>query len=452
MLAYRPVQLNNAMTNGTRPALDLSVLDGMRGLAALCVVIYHAGWLLWVPSFTDPATGGRNWAAVALWSALQFGQAVVVFFLFSGFCIHYKQARVLAGGPRPERTSSSRRLSLGSYAWRRIRRLYPPLLLALVLTAGLDVLGARLNPDFYAGHSPYASFNTYFLAGGDRSPETLMANIGLQGGLAFPTFGTNASLWTLSYEFWFYALYPVALIASRRLGAPAMLVLTGGVSAAAILAGASLGSTWPGEWISRVLALWVVWTSGAVIAEAYVGRIRLPGLLIVGPIALFGVGLLMLNSGHPKLSIPMPVEQLLWSTGLACLLAWLLLACPKWLMPWVKRLSCWLTPLGRMSYSLYLVHLPWLFFLSACWLSWHASLPNGIELGLLGTASTLVLGAVTWLLVERFCLSARPCPPAAAELHDQVPALVTQPVYSVQGLQDSRPNTRPLRDPESAIP
>src|SRR5207302_10791525 len=35
---------------------------------------------------------------------------------------------------------------------------------------------------------------------------------------AVPAFGTNGPLWSLAFEFWFYALYPLLLLLSVRFG------------------------------------------------------------------------------------------------------------------------------------------------------------------------------------------------------------------------------------------
>jgi peptidoglycan/LPS O-acetylase OafA/YrhL len=397
--------------NHTRSPIDLAVLDALRGLAALYVVLHHAEWLLWAPVLSGRDTNIGHRILLAFSSSLLLGhQAVLVFFLISGFCIHYRQARRLAVEARPRTARWWLPLNVRSYAERRLRRLCPPLLAALVLTAVLDQVGAHINPEFYAGRSPIDSINISLIGVGDHSWLTFLGNLGLQSSLAVPTFGTNSPLWSLSYEFWYYALYPVALIATVRFGARGLLGLTGAISAAA-LGWVLVDSSGSWEWIGRVLTYWVVWTGGALIAEAYTGRIHLRNARLLGPfaasMAVLSVVVLTVNSLHPRVRMEQHVEDLLWSLAFAVLLAWAMLACPKVLTPLVQRVAARLGALGNMSYTLYVVHMPWLALVSSWWLSTHADLPDGILLAAVGVAGALGLAAACWFLVERHCVSPR---------------------------------------------
>jgi len=99
-------------------------LDAMRGVAALVVVLYHAlgvapqtafhGWQWWLPT-------------VAAY-VVHFGYAgVYLFFVISGFCIHLHWARARAAGVEQPI------IKFSAFWKRRVRRLYPPYLAALVL-------------------------------------------------------------------------------------------------------------------------------------------------------------------------------------------------------------------------------------------------------------------------------------------------------------------------------
>jgi peptidoglycan/LPS O-acetylase OafA/YrhL len=94
----------------------LIVLDALRGLAALFVVLHHAYGLLWSLAPIDGAAFGAAtpaWA-LTLTNPLRFGRlAVMLFFILSGFCIHYRQAVQLARwdrrGPPPRRAGAGSR-------------------------------------------------------------------------------------------------------------------------------------------------------------------------------------------------------------------------------------------------------------------------------------------------------------------------------------------------------
>src|SRR6516164_10849165 len=114
----------------------LAFLDGLRGLAAFYVMVGHARWLLW-EGYSDGyklhperySTMGK--IIVHLLSAFRWGhEAVIFFFVLSGFVIHLRYAAGLANGSRD-------RFDFWPYFVRRARRLYPPLLAALAVTFGL---------------------------------------------------------------------------------------------------------------------------------------------------------------------------------------------------------------------------------------------------------------------------------------------------------------------------
>src|SRR5258708_6822652 len=128
MAAYLPVRRTVVQGTlvGPRRKLGLDVLDALRGLAALYVVLHHANQLLWTgdgPLVLDRAQGIGFLAERVAVQAFRFGpQAVLLFFLISGFCIHLRQARRLTDGSH---TRLATLFDVRDYSWRRIRRLYP---------------------------------------------------------------------------------------------------------------------------------------------------------------------------------------------------------------------------------------------------------------------------------------------------------------------------------------
>ena len=138
----RSAKAGSAATSEERENGNLRVLDGLRGLAALYVVLYHVQQLTRDSSGSVESLPGRF--AVTASRAFGFGSvAVLLFFLISGFCIHYKQAKQLSLGQVA--------LDLSTYASRRFWRLYPTLVLAMLLAGAWWLIGSRLNPAFYSG-------------------------------------------------------------------------------------------------------------------------------------------------------------------------------------------------------------------------------------------------------------------------------------------------------------
>jgi len=110
---------------------DLLFLDGLRGLAALFVMIGHARLLVW-EGFSEgyelhpESYNAFNKMLVYFFSlfATKYGhQAVLFFFVLSGFVIHLKYAARLTADP-------NHKFDHLNYFTRRIRRIYPPLIFA----------------------------------------------------------------------------------------------------------------------------------------------------------------------------------------------------------------------------------------------------------------------------------------------------------------------------------
>src|SRR5215211_701249 len=112
------------------PVTRLRGIDALRGIAALGVVFYHA-----VEQGDKVLPNNVFQYPIRLVQfASSFGYiGVFLFFVISGFCIHLQWARAQTAGIEPD-------IRFGAFWRRRIRRLYPPyiitLLLFLLLMAG----------------------------------------------------------------------------------------------------------------------------------------------------------------------------------------------------------------------------------------------------------------------------------------------------------------------------
>jgi peptidoglycan/LPS O-acetylase OafA/YrhL len=362
--------------------VNLKVLDGLRGLTALYVALYHATGLLW---HTPPQNDGPAWLFA---NAMSFGhQAVLLFFLISGFCIHYGQAK-----------TGAHRINAAQFAWRRVKRLYPPLVLGLILTAGCDVIGAHLTPGLYGEASMF--WQDSITVGSAYTPRTIVGNLLFQARLMAPELGSNSPLWSLAFEFWFYVLYPLMLAAFVRLGPFRTTVMVGAISA---LSWFLLG--WLPWWHLRVLSDWGVWVAGALLAELYVHARRPGSLRVFGPLAAVALvafaWLSPIGENHER------IPDLWWGVALAAVLAYVLLAAPSRVVRAFENVCLGSRWLGTISYSLYLVHYPLLALLAAGWLAVRQTLPTGLELAAVGVAASIGLGWLAWLAVERHCVPTR---------------------------------------------
>ena len=155
-------------------------LDGVRAAAAAYVVAAHV--LLARVAFFGQGQGG--------WLLAAGQEAVIVFFLLSGAVIRISvEAR---GGVD------------GDFLARRFIRLFPVLLLGLVLGYLSEAATMRGWPAADWGR---LAGNLAFLQ--DFEP--------VKPGVICSTYYSNSPLWSLSYEWWFYVLF---FVVWRRVAAP----------------------------------------------------------------------------------------------------------------------------------------------------------------------------------------------------------------------------------------
>jgi peptidoglycan/LPS O-acetylase OafA/YrhL len=180
-------------------------MDAMRFFAALFVVVGHAVQVIWGGrALIDPV----DWWSWAFTHAVGFGQqAVMIFFVLSGFWI----------------TRSVMRCLDGERFWRefltdRLTRLHIVIVPTLALGAVLDVLGERL----FHGSVYWGGLGLELLADGlynHLTPAVFAGNLVFLQGFAMNEVGTNAPLWSVAYEFWYYVWFAAlaASVARRRL-------------------------------------------------------------------------------------------------------------------------------------------------------------------------------------------------------------------------------------------
>ncbi len=202
-------------------------LDLLRALAAFTVMIGHVRGLFFV-SYQEVTD--KSILVQAIYFATGLGhEAVMVFFVLSGYFISAIVLRTLERGE----------WGWGSYLLRRMTRLYvvlvPALLIGLVLDrAGIALFG--LDGPYGAG----AAYQHIILAPVDErlGLSVLLGNAAYLQEILTPTFGSNGPLWSLSYEFWYYMMFPcLALALLGRMAAPARIAFAFALLAIAVFVG-----------------------------------------------------------------------------------------------------------------------------------------------------------------------------------------------------------------------
>lgn len=162
----------------------IDAIQGLRGVAALLVVIAHSFLTL---------VEKANYDASISHQAGELGElGVKIFFVISGFIMTvtmYEQFDT-RGSP-------------SAFLWKRLMRIVPLYWIAtLICATKLTIAGEPPKPIdmvLSLGFVPYQDSN----------------------GTYYPVYGLG---WTLNYEMFFYALFALALLLPRRFGLPALIV------------------------------------------------------------------------------------------------------------------------------------------------------------------------------------------------------------------------------------
>jgi peptidoglycan/LPS O-acetylase OafA/YrhL len=292
-------------------------LDGLRGLCAVYVLLFHC-WAYTYRGF--PRTRGPEWLH---W--LGFGRlAVVLFLVLSGFSLAMSAAR-----------NGWHLGSLARYARRRAWRILPAYWAALAFSL---VIAWTVVRQPHSAEPDAQSVVVYTLL--------------LQDLIGGPT--PNGAFWSISVEVILYAVLPLLLVLCRRIGAAAMLAV---VTLPVVVVGFVVfdGSPPAGDnWLTpHLLPAFAAGVLAAGVAAR--GTIRVPWLPL-SVLAAIPVGLLIVSRGTGWM-----VDNYYWvDMAIVPAMTLFLLAVVSERPAALIRLldSRPLRRLGSFSYSLYLIHLP----------------------------------------------------------------------------------------------
>jgi peptidoglycan/LPS O-acetylase OafA/YrhL len=354
-------------------------IDFLRGVSCLGIVLYHVRVDLWVGWFAianspnSYSLGDR--LATLLTIPLPFLRPfVMLFFIISGFCIHYPYA------------NRGRSLELKSYALRRFFRIYPPYLIAVLLTAWVQ----WVRPEY---------FSKSFSSGGDTSKfvETIfmVQNYGPDAG----QMAGNPSLWSLPIEAELYIVYPIVYWLLIRCGIRTTLSWVGFVSLGTL--GFLLITNWNNPekflgYVGNFALYWIIWVSGALLAE-WVKQEQLPKWqpwFWVVMAVTFAISMVT-----TLLKTYIGLQELVWSSFFFMIVLWGLTQSSQ--LTFLRhRLGRAFVSLGLISYSLYLIHYPFFKLCGAFWVGRFGAKPSNFLIPLAFTLLAIALAKVFYHLVE----------------------------------------------------
>jgi peptidoglycan/LPS O-acetylase OafA/YrhL len=370
------------VSDGSTRRLD--GFDGLRALAAVLVIAYHAGSM----------AGAANVGSFALVVAELKG-GVVVFFVISGFLLYLPYARAIRAGRGLPRWRE--------FAGRRVVRILPAYWVALALLAVTGLVHGVLTSGWWR----------FFGLAQIYEPRTVLGGLGVA--------------WSLCTEISFYALLPMLAWALARMtrsrsdaGRRQLWALAGLALASlmlrAFLAGSLLApvpdarivlaTSLPGliDWFALGMAMAVLragWEQGAQFGPALAALARRPGRCWLAAALLFVVGV---PAQQGEVFLPSWGMAAHLAIGLAAALLVLPAALPVRASARAGTVSLLcsrpLAWLGVISYGIYIWHVPLMQTLDRAFGN-----PRGVGAfaGLFAVtlAGAIVLGAASWYLIER---------------------------------------------------
>jgi len=368
-----------------REVSHLEYLDGLRGLAAFYVVLFHAG--VCFPSGELPSL----WRDVR--RGLSFGHdAVAVFIVLSGYCLMIPASR------RDGRLAHGVAGYLGRRAWRILPPYYAALLISLAVIAifpAMHVKTGTIWDDTYPA----------FAVGPIVSHLVVVHNL-------FPSWvhTINGPLWSVATEWQIYFFFPFLLLPIWRRFGSAFTVCAGFIVGCLPLwiAPSVAGSSAP--WYLGLFALGMcasgVGFSPRVSDAALRARPIWPWIWrgFLGASVLGMSVFVKFWFRHMPLS-----DALVGATTASLLVHYTRHALSEGRRPFGLRMleSRPLVLLGRFSYSLYLTHL---LVVAGCYFALrNLALSPGLELAALlacGVPASLLAGYLFHLAIERRFLAA----------------------------------------------
>ncbi|HUQ86224.1 MAG TPA: acyltransferase [Vicinamibacterales bacterium] len=360
--------------------INFGNLDALRGLLAVYVVLGHCRWLLWAGHAAWIAMPHAAWEVIPAYASalLRYGrEAVMVFFVLSGFFIHFRAAE----------PDARDRFHAAPFYWRRLHRLAPPYFFALGITVVFDLIGRRWWPVLYEARTGDQVVDTTFAVGGYPFASIVPAMMLLPSSLGHD-FGSNGPLWSIAFEAVYYALYPLWLWIRRRSWIVAFLAIP------AMCIALALGPV--RMFPVAVLVYYPVWLAGALVAERMITVAVPRRALMIGATMFIAAAVLYVSSDRLFLRV---MASAVFGAGLVFAFGGAQ-SRDRVFMP----LFQWL---GVRSYTIYIVHFPLLALMSAYVFDKRGGRPLHGWFAAAGAIACVSFGVVCFEWCERHFLHSR---------------------------------------------
>jgi peptidoglycan/LPS O-acetylase OafA/YrhL len=331
----------------TKP--HFAILDGLRGVAALAIVVFH--FMEWV--YADPS---RNFIAHGF-------LAVDFFFCLSGFVIGYAY------------DDRIRRLGLAAFFRVRLIRLHPLVILGSVL----GLLGFLFDP-FAVQPALIGRANlllTFFCS-------ICLIPLPIMKERAFNLFSFNAPAWSLFWEYVANIFYAIVLYRISRHYLSVLIVLAAAALCLVSYRAGNLLGGWSGP---------TFWDGCARIAYSFLSGLFIyrANWILKNSLGFIGLAVLLI------LAFLMPYTKWNWLAELLIVLlyfpALIAAGAGATLSPGLKK---WCVFSGKLSYPLYMTHYAVMWIFGSYFVRYK---PDALHLSLIVVTGIIFLGAFAYLVL-----------------------------------------------------
>jgi peptidoglycan/LPS O-acetylase OafA/YrhL len=309
------------------------LLDLVRAVAAILVLVEHWRNIFFI-DFMQIKSHRPLFALPYLLTSAGH-QAVVIFFVLSGYLISGSVFRML----------KRNQWHWPTYLLHRGLRLWIVLIPGLLLCALWDGIGihSKLAPLLYQGAT---GNHTLPDAIANHTATIFLGNLAFLQTVLVPTFGSDSALWSLSFEFWYYMLFPLGLF---------VVLPKIPVRVRILCAVLFSGIAW---FVGKdILLYFPVWLSGTLLALIPAPKFRVKGrivaCLLYVPVFFLFTKLDALNGGVAAISLELRDYMLTIATFL---FLWALLSAVE--PSSQSKGEHLIRETSRFSYTLYVVHMP----------------------------------------------------------------------------------------------
>ena len=337
-------------------------LDLVRALAAMAVLLDHWRNIFFV-DFGQVASNRWLWVIPYILTSAGH-QAVVVFFVLSGYLVGGSTVRAMDNG----------RWGWRSYLLHRGVRLWVVVVPGMLLCALFDEIGLRckLAPNLYGGLSGNHMIGNVAVT---HTPAIFWGNIFFLQTIFVSTFGSDGALWSLANEFWYYLLFPLSMVVAISAFRGKRGFVAGCLACGMIVVLLVYGPS--------ILLYFPIWMAGAILATVPAKPLR-PTIRMT---AWIGYSLVFLLSARLD-AVNLVFRDYVLALATVAFL-WVILSDRRRFA--ASALSTSIRTTARFSFTLYVVHTPFLVLLEAFAITrWQPSLETA-GFGLCTLSATIVL-------------------------------------------------------------